>query len=399
MNGYLDPNDYFSGFGPTTCLGEQPPRDSMAYQPPSPHRNAPSFPSNTSNAENGIPMLVDEPTPMLPCGPFLLTTAPHENYSPENSGSLLSFNYGLFFAAAANSGTYVGAVADTTQQDPQNMLGSGYPDQQEHIQTAPSQAAMRGLANVGYGGPDCEALVQLLTINDDLARGNFRVWRSKLDRTRRWVKYAYSHPEKSGLSKSVSAQFAFGRAIWLDIIAAATGGDIPWNIGIYRKVLDPHTHLLLYCLNQTLSIMGNTVAIAACPNHIPSAKTNFDEFRDQLAGRWHYTLDVLSIKAAIHTAGVRLYVEITAHRGDVDHPDVQNALRALWRLVSLAEDEDRREVKFWIFLAGCHTPIKDICNDCYMWLQSILFQDGDAAVGAAMSGFLFPVTARALTVY
>ncbi|QRV90077.1 Fungal Zn(2)-Cys(6) binuclear cluster domain [Ceratobasidium sp. AG-Ba] len=324
--------------------------------------------------------------------------APHEEYDPEVD---LYPSYEFFYRVSATSGTCVGALAQVTQQDPEGILPSGYSYiYQENNLPEHGQAAGRGLANAGYAGPECEALLQLYIITDSLARGNFGLWHSALDLMLSWVEYAYYNPGISGLSKSISAQFAFRRGIWFDIIAGVITLRTPRHIRIYRKLLASiNTHVLDDCSNLTLSVVLEIAALAAHAKHIPGAKANLDRFRKQLAGRWCYTLDVLSIKAAIHTAGAQLYLEVTAYRGAVDHPSIRDAAEHVWRLASWAGDEQRQEIKFWIFLAGCHTPIRDIYDDCRMMLHNIFTKYGDAAAGAAMGGFLFSVATRTLTVH
>jgi hypothetical protein len=240
--------------------------------------------------------------------------------------------------------------------------------------------AMQHLLKAGYDKFESRAITCMWMMAETLSCGDYEHWNSCLDLALDWVRSRLSEPfSLSHLTATESV--GLKRGIWSDIVAGATTKRGPFLINLYRTALVSSQQPVLDCPNSVTLAIAETVALAAHPDHVPQAGQNINKLRKELAIPDE---DDSPLKARIHTAGARLYLETVAHRGAAETPAIRGAVDAVCDLVSKCDQ--RRDFAFWIFLAGCHAVDADRWVNCSTMLGE-LAAGGDAALEAASGEF------------
>ncbi|KAG9104446.1 hypothetical protein FRC06_002392 [Ceratobasidium sp. 370] len=344
------------------------------------------------NLDNSMPGLVDPPVNMLSSDygyplpsfddvPPQVMMSSYQHYDPQHESQ-----YALFFKLLelSNAGSLADALAEALQNDPEGVdaVVTGLTADQQGQLLERGQAALDHLFKAGFDKPESRAFTCLWLMAGSLCRGDFTLWGDCLDLVLGWVNDVCSAPF-SFYSLTTTQQLVLKRGIWSDIVAGATTKRQPLRIELYRKVLAPAQAEFMDCSNKTALAIAEAVALAAHPDQLRRAARNLDRLRADLPLYYHDDLvGDPPPNSAIHAAGGRLYLETIAYRGEIHPPAVQDAVRAVCTLASRANQ--RRDVAFWIFLAGCHTVDADRWASCNSMMADItLFEGGEAAVSVA----------------
>ncbi|KAG8702409.1 hypothetical protein FRC08_003501 [Ceratobasidium sp. 394] len=296
---------------------------------------------------------------------------PYQQYDPDRESLYTPF---FQLLELSNAGSLADALAEALRSDPEGVQAvfDSLIAKQGHLLER-GQAALHQLCKAGFDKPESRAFACLWLMAGSLSQGDFTLWGTCLDLVLGWVGDICSAPFRF-YDLTTTQQLVLKRAIWSDIVAGATTKRQPLRIELYRKVLAPAQPEFMDCSNKITLAIAETVALAAHPDQLPRASKNLDRLRADLA------YDHLVGKAAIHAAGGRLYLELVAHRGSIEHSDVQEAVRAVCTLASGVGQP--RDVAFWIFLAGCHTVDTDQWESCNGIMAGITLL-GEAAVSVA----------------
>lgn len=243
------------------------------------------------------------------------------------------------------------------------------PEKQAEL-TDHRQRAMYCLLKSGYNKEEARAVTSLWMMAGSLRQGHFECWGNCLDIILGWahkrLSAISSRPGPFAISTLEDTErVVLGRGLWSDLIASITTRQIPLHIDLYRTVLPAADYDILDCPNNVALAFAEIVTLAANSSHIPQARGKLNALRKDLE---HSSAKPT---AQIHTAGVRLYLEIVASRGMADSAPVQKAVEALCKLI-LETDSLRRDFAFWIFLAGCHATDQGQWHGCRLMMNELI---------------------------
>ncbi|KAG8750284.1 hypothetical protein FRC12_012957 [Ceratobasidium sp. 428] len=324
-----------------------------------------------------------------------LTMGPYESYNPQRESI-----YDLYLSVLqhSNAGSLADGLAEALQTDPEGIKAvfDGLSPNCQGDLLERGTNTMLHLWRSGFDKAESRAFACLWLMTGSLSRGEFSLWGNCLDLVLSWVHDVCS-PSSSPFNfsdLSATQQLVLRRGIWSDIVAGATTGRQPMHIELYRRVLgSAKSEIMGDCSNKTALAVTEAVALAAHPEQLPRAGTNLDSYRKDLPLADDSSEGEVPSAAAIHTAGGRLYLEVTAHHGAVEHPAVQQAVQAVCKLAN--KTDQRRDIAFWIFLAGCHTVDSGQWEACESMMSNILYtRDGERTVWAAYDVMKEVYTAR-----